>query len=109
MDQLGRHIVVVFLALLQGVTELVPVRSLGHTVLYAGAAGLTSLSGAENIAMSATFLPTSVVIHLGTAAALLCCAASATSRSPACPIRSGASPPPDVPQVRLELRSVEMR
>ncbi len=56
---------VLFLALLQGVTELFPVSSLGHTVLIPG------LLGWGNLLQSDTFLPLLVMLHLGTATALL--------------------------------------
>jgi undecaprenyl-diphosphatase len=62
LDQL---IKVIVLALLQGVTELFPVSSLGHTVIIPG------LLGWGNIISSDAFLPTVVVLHLGTAVALL--------------------------------------
>ncbi len=54
-----------FLALLQGVTELFPVSSLGHTVVIPGALGWGNLLSSEH------FLPLVVTLHLGTAAALL--------------------------------------
>ncbi len=54
-----------FLALLQGVTEQFPVSSLGHTVVIPGALGWGDLLDNE------TFLPLVVMLHLGTAAALL--------------------------------------
>ncbi len=54
-----------FLALLQGVTELFPVSSLGHTVVIPGALGWGDLLDSD------TFLPLVVMLHLGTAAALL--------------------------------------
>jgi undecaprenyl-diphosphatase len=56
---------VVFLALLQGIAELFPVSSLGHTVIIPGLLGWGDLLG------SATFLPLVVTLHLGTALALL--------------------------------------
>jgi undecaprenyl-diphosphatase len=56
---------VLVLALLQGVTELFPVSSLGHTVLIPG------LLGWHETLSSPTFLPLVVMLHLGTAAALL--------------------------------------
>jgi len=52
-------------AVLQGVTELFPVSSLGHAVL------LPKLLGWDIDQHSAAFLPFLVVLHLGTAAALL--------------------------------------
>lgn len=54
-----------FLALLQGVTELFPVSSLGHTVIIPGALGWGNLLNSD------TFLPLVVTLHLGTASALV--------------------------------------
>lgn len=56
---------VIALAILQGVTELFPISSLGHTVLLPG------FLGWGNILHSATFLPLVVTLHIGTSAALL--------------------------------------
>jgi undecaprenyl-diphosphatase len=56
---------VLVLAVLQGVTELFPVSSLGHTVILPG------LLGWGNLTQQDTFLPIVVVLHLGTAVALL--------------------------------------
>ena len=56
---------VVLLAILQGVTELFPVSSLGHTVIIPG------LLGWRDTIESPTFLPLVVMLHLGTAVALL--------------------------------------
>ena len=56
---------VVLLALLQGLTELFPVSSLGHTVIIPG------LLGWKQTLDSPTFLPLVVTLHLGTALALL--------------------------------------
>lgn len=53
------------LAILQGVTELFPISSLGHTVV------IPALVGWNIDQQSATFLPFVVMLHLGTAAALL--------------------------------------
>ena len=53
------------LAVLQGVTELFPISSLGHTVI------LPRLLGWTVDQHSAAFLPFVVVLHVGTAAALL--------------------------------------
>jgi undecaprenyl-diphosphatase len=53
------------IALLQGVTELFPVSSLGHAVI------LPRLAGWDIDQHAPTFLPFLVVLHLGTAAALL--------------------------------------
>ena len=55
----------IVLALIQGVTELFPVSSLGHTVV------LTSVLGWGELQSSANFLPFLVLFHLGTAGALL--------------------------------------
>src|SRR5689334_5913755 len=54
-----------FMAILQGMTELFPVSSLGHAVV------LPRLLGWELDENAAYFLPFLVVLHLGTAAALL--------------------------------------
>jgi undecaprenyl-diphosphatase len=56
---------VLLLALLQGLTELFPVSSLGHTVIIPGLLGWT-----QTLA-SPTFLPLIVTLHIGTAVALL--------------------------------------
>src|SRR5579884_3498150 len=53
------------LAILQGVTELFPISSLGHTVI------LPPLLGWPIDQRSPAFLPFVVVLHVGTAAALL--------------------------------------
>jgi len=52
------------LALLQGVTELLPISSLGHTVL------VTALFGWSELQNSPSFLPFIVLFHVGTATAL---------------------------------------
>jgi undecaprenyl-diphosphatase len=56
---------VILLALLQGVAELFPISSLGHTVIIPG------LLGWGDLLRSDTFLPLVVTLHLGTALALL--------------------------------------
>jgi undecaprenyl-diphosphatase len=53
------------LAVLQGITELFPISSLGHTVI------LPALLGWRLDQAAPAFLPLIVVLHLGTAAALL--------------------------------------
>ncbi|HEY7347344.1 MAG TPA: undecaprenyl-diphosphate phosphatase [Ktedonobacterales bacterium] len=63
MDQL---IKVILLALLQGVTELFPVSSLGHTVIIPAFLGWWKLTTSD------AFLPIVTVLHLGTTIALLC-------------------------------------
>jgi len=55
----------IFIAILQGLTELFPVSSLGHAVV------LPRLLGWDLDENAAYFLPFLVVLHLGTAAALL--------------------------------------
>jgi len=55
----------ILFAILQGVTELFPVSSLGHAVI------LPKLLGWQVDQRSESFLPFLVVLHLGTAAALL--------------------------------------
>ena len=54
-----------FLALLQGVTELFPISSLGHTVI------LPSLLGWGDLVRDTHFLPLIVALHLGTSIALV--------------------------------------
>src|SRR4030088_2242044 len=54
----------VVLALLQGVTELFPISSLGHTII------ITALLGWTDLQNSPSFLPFIVLFHVGTAAAL---------------------------------------
>ncbi|HEX6552609.1 MAG TPA: undecaprenyl-diphosphate phosphatase [Ktedonobacteraceae bacterium] len=56
---------VLFLALLQGVTELFPISSLGHTVILPGLLGWGDLVRDKN------FLPLIVALHLGTSIALV--------------------------------------
>lgn len=56
---------VIVLALLQGIAELFPVSSLGHTVIIPG------LLNWGDLLRSDTFLPLVVTLHLGTAIALL--------------------------------------
>ncbi len=55
----------IILALLQGVSELFPISSLGHTVVVTSLLGWGQLEGSE------AFLPFVVLLHVGTAAALL--------------------------------------
>jgi undecaprenyl-diphosphatase len=61
----AKLIEVLGLALLQGVAELFPVSSLGHTIIVPGLFGNAALSRSD------TFLPIVVLMHLGTAIALL--------------------------------------
>ncbi|HLX55610.1 MAG TPA: undecaprenyl-diphosphate phosphatase [Ktedonobacteraceae bacterium] len=55
----------IFLALLQGITELFPISSTGHTVIIPGLLGWGSLLN------SPTFLPIIVALHIGTSIALV--------------------------------------
>jgi undecaprenyl-diphosphatase len=55
----------IFLALLQGVTELFPISSLGHTVILPG------LFGWGDLVHNTSFLPLIVALHLGTSIALV--------------------------------------
>jgi len=55
----------IFLALLQGITELFPISSLGHTVILPGLFGWGNLVGNDS------FLPLIVALHLGTSIALV--------------------------------------
>jgi undecaprenyl-diphosphatase len=55
---------ILFLALLQGVTELFPISSLGHTVI------LPALLGWGDLVHDPNFLPLIVALHLGTSIAL---------------------------------------
>jgi undecaprenyl-diphosphatase len=65
LNHLPELLQVLFLAVLQGVTELFPVSSLGQSIIIPG------LLGWGNLLTSETFLPILVMLHLGTAAALL--------------------------------------
>jgi undecaprenyl-diphosphatase len=56
---------VIVLGMLQGVAELFPISSLGHTVI------IPAYLGWGNLNTSPTFLPIVVTLHLGTALALL--------------------------------------
>ena len=56
---------ILFLALLQGVTELFPISSLGHTVI------LPALLGWGDLVRNQQFLPLVVALHLGTSIALV--------------------------------------
>src|SRR5215469_12512936 len=55
----------IFLALLQGITELFPISSLGHTVIFPG------LFGWGDLERDQRFLPLIVALHLGTSIALV--------------------------------------
>lgn len=56
---------IIIYALVQGITELFPVSSVGHAVI------LPYLAGWKNISGNTQFLPFVVMLHLGTALALL--------------------------------------
>lgn len=60
----------IVLALLQGVTELFPISSLGHTVIIPGLFP-HFFGGINNIEQDPRFLPLIVALHLGTAIALV--------------------------------------
>src|SRR5947209_11139588 len=66
---------IIILALLQGVTELFPISSLGHTVIMPGL--LPGIFGSTNLITDTTcggqscFLPLIVALHLGTSIALV--------------------------------------
>ncbi len=61
----------VFLALLQGVTELFPISSLGHTVILPGLFGWANLINDTGCGGQSCFLPIIVALHLGTSIALV--------------------------------------
>jgi len=65
LNHLPELLQVLFLAVLQGVTELFPVSSLGQSIIIPG------LFGWGNLLTSDTFVPILVMLHLGTAIALL--------------------------------------
>jgi undecaprenyl-diphosphatase len=61
----------IFLALLQGVTELFPISSLGHTVILPGLFGWTNIETNTACGGQSCFLPIIVALHLGTSIALV--------------------------------------
>lgn len=62
----------IFLALLQGVTELFPISSLGHTVILPGLFGWNiNLATDTSCGGQSCFLPIIVALHLGTSIALV--------------------------------------
>lgn len=61
----------IFLALLQGVTELFPISSLGHTVILPGMFGWGNIITNTACGGESCFLPFIVALHLGTSFALL--------------------------------------
>jgi undecaprenyl-diphosphatase len=61
----------IVLALLQGVTELFPISSLGHTVILPGLLGWGNLQTDTSCGGQSCFLPFITSLHLGTSVALL--------------------------------------
>jgi undecaprenyl-diphosphatase len=61
----------IILALLQGVTELFPISSLGHTVIIPQLIGWGDITGGTACGGKSCFLPIVVSLHLGTSIALL--------------------------------------
>lgn len=61
----------IFLALLQGVTELFPISSLGHTVILPGLFGWANFETDTSCGGQSCFLPIIVALHLGTSIALV--------------------------------------
>ena len=61
----------IVLALLQGVTELFPISSLGHTVILPGLLGWGNLQTDTSCGGQSCFLPFITSLHLGTSIALL--------------------------------------
>lgn len=61
----------IVLALLQGVTELFPISSLGHTVIVPGLVGWGNLVTDTSCSGKSCFLPLITALHLGTSIALL--------------------------------------
>jgi undecaprenyl-diphosphatase len=61
----------IVLALLQGVTELFPISSLGHTVILPGLLGWGNLETNTSCGGQSCFLPFITSLHLGTSIALL--------------------------------------
>jgi undecaprenyl-diphosphatase len=62
---------IIVLALLQGVTELFPISSLGHTVIVPGLLGWQQVATDTSCGGQSCFLPFIVALHLGTSIALL--------------------------------------
>jgi undecaprenyl-diphosphatase len=60
-----------FLALIQGVTELFPISSLGHTVIFPGLFGWGDLELNTACGGKSCFLPIITALHLGTSIALI--------------------------------------
>lgn len=62
---------IIFLALLQGVSELFPISSLGHTVIFPGLFGWANMETNTACGGQSCFLPIIVALHLGTSIALV--------------------------------------
>src|SRR5258708_6690128 len=62
---------IIVLALLQGVTELFPISSLGHTVIIPGLVGWGNLVNDTGCGGKSCFLPLITALHLGTSVALV--------------------------------------
>ena len=62
---------IIFLALLQGVTELFPISSLGHTVIFPALFGWGNITTDTACGGASCFLPMITALHLGTCIALL--------------------------------------
>jgi undecaprenyl-diphosphatase len=62
---------IIFLAVLQGVTELFPISSLGHSVMIPGLLGWGNIINDTSCGGQSCFLPIIVALHLGTSIALV--------------------------------------
>src|SRR5690348_10354298 len=62
---------IIFLAVLQGVTELFPISSLGHSVMIPGLLGWGNIINGTSCGGESCFLPIIVALHLGTSIALV--------------------------------------
>jgi undecaprenyl-diphosphatase len=62
---------IIFLAVLQGVTELFPISSLGHSVIIPGLLGWGNIINDTSCGGQSCFLPIIVALHLGTSIALV--------------------------------------
>jgi undecaprenyl-diphosphatase len=62
---------IIFLAVLQGATELFPISSLGHSVIIPGLLGWGNLISNTSCGGQSCFLPIIVALHLGTSIALV--------------------------------------
>ena len=61
----------IFIAILQGATELFPISSLGHTVILPGLLGWGNIQSDTSCGGKSCFLPLVTALHLGTSIALL--------------------------------------